>query len=144
MDINDLKIGDVIWKIQSHATDCYVSGINTATNEVTVDYKGTSHTHDCAEWARRGYTKYDPALLAAINQAAINAAQGQQGPFYGGIMSWLPTGPAPVYQTVIKLEEDPKPAKTRRQVSHNGKDWVDYRHLLDADDFECYAHRREV
>ncbi len=141
MDINDLKIGDVIWKIQSHATDCYVSGINTATNEVTVDYKGTSHTHDCAEWARRGYTKYDPALLAAINQAAAS---------YGGIMSWLPNTPQPQILpnagswTFYNPGEVTKPAKTRRQVSHNGKDWVDYRHLLDADDFELYAHRREV
>ena len=32
----------------------------------------------------------------------------------------------------------------RKEVSHNGKDWVRYELLLDADDFESYEHRREV
>ncbi len=83
-------------------------------------------------------------ILTLAKQPGPAPAQAQQGISYGGIMSWLPTVPTPVYQTIIKLEDDPKPAKTRLQVSHNGKDWVDYRHLLDADDFELYAHRREI
>ncbi len=30
----------------------------------------------------------------------------------------------------------------RREVSGNGRDWVDYASLVDADPFEAYAHRR--
>ena len=106
------------------------------------------------EFFKEGYTR--DLIAASINQATTQAAgffghaippslpspaQGQQGPppffYYHG-------SGQPTVQAIIKLDDDPKPAKTRRQVSHNGKDWVDYRHLLDADDFELYAHRREV
>jgi hypothetical protein len=64
-----------------------------------------------------------------------------------------PTDPVSIWYTTVpikidwgKLELGPvntgKPKK--RQVSTNGRDWVDYDRLMDADDFELYAHRREI
>lgn len=34
--------------------------------------------------------------------------------------------------------------RPRRQVSHNGRTWVDYDAMVDADPFETFKHRRTV
>lgn len=34
------------------------------------------------------------------------------------------------------------PAVQRREVSHNGRDWIPYERLTDADPFDSYRHRR--
>ncbi len=134
---------------------------------LAADGSGVVDGDTSAEFAKEGFTR--TAITVAINQLAANMATIPAHPKTvqtpGGLMSWLPApSPAPAappnlgplaappaaqpffyyYNTTITLGDD-KPSKpTRRQVSHNGKDWVDYRHLLDADDFESYTHRREV
>lgn len=109
----------------------------------------TLYTHD--EMIRMGYTHIPSA---AAQTPAAPAQVYNPNPAYqqatGGILSWLPTktpsaAPGPLSTSGLWfLQEDPAPKKTTRQVSHNGKDWVDYRHLLDADDFESYKYRREI
>ncbi len=131
---------------------------------LAADGSGVVDGDTSAEFAKEGFTR--TSITAAINQLAANIAtlpppppsQSFFGPSITGIAGWLPSPsvpPSPAvpppnlgpltygYTATISLGDD-KPKKTRRQVSHNGKDWVDYRHLLDADDFESYTHRREV
>jgi hypothetical protein len=151
MDIKDIHVGDII---TDGSVDWYVVCVDVLNNEITADgaaYNGTAYsgmrkTMALGTWIGYGYSKKTAVSGLAQTLAQQQAAQNQINYGFGrGILNWLPYQmPAP--QTIIKLDDTP-PApskKTRKQVSHNGKDWVDYRLLLDADDFESYAHRREI
>ncbi len=120
------------------------------------------------------HTVTDPAPADPVPAKRQGYTIHASTPFYGGsIIPYLPgaappvpvdplTGMPPDLDELVKRMQDNmdkmfdnmskasvpriavKAKPLTRQVSTNGRDWVDYDRLLDADDFELYAHRREV
>ncbi len=150
-DIKDLHIGDVI---TDGVRRYKVTVIDFPAGTVEGEFVGGSATKYLHTWA--GPAKVGVWSWEQMGYDKENTAPAQSVQTPSGLLSWLPA-PAPASapaappnmgpltsQTWTFTSTMPGPKKTRRQVSHNGKDWVDYRHLLDADDFESYTHRREV
>lgn len=143
IDINDLAVGDVI--VSKH-TRCVVTSIDILTEIVKTSWQGREYEAHISNWSIN-YSKEQPLTVAQAQQGQVQHGNLQ----IGGIGAWLPQQiqyhpqlqPPQIIQAVIKLEPEP-PKKTRKQVSYNGKDWCDYRLLLDADPFESYEHRREI
>lgn len=152
IDIDDLEIGDTI---TNGVVEQEVIGIDKANGDLAVkDKHGQTVSFDLSVWNAYGYSKKlvpqtpgpslaQQAISAQAQQAVLNGWLGQLLPPVPGWLGQLlpPAVPPPVIQATVSIG---KPKNTRKQVSHNGKDWCDYRLLLDADPFESYEHRREI
>jgi len=89
-------------------------------------------------WAP-GYGPAQSGIAQALQQALNNHGQPQQHP--QGTVTYIP-GP---YATRSYFVNDvPTPKQTKRQVSMNGRDWVDYDKMNDPDPFDSYKHYRSV
>lgn len=124
MDFKDLSVGDAVTYL---GHDLEIVDLNSSNESAAFDIHGNRHWYTVAKLNQHGYTHKKAAPRATAPVAALAPILKQ------------------IYSTKIMSGEfEFKPAKTRKQVSHNGRDWVDYRLLLDADPFESYEHRREI
>lgn len=124
MDIAEVAPGDTFSR---NGLDFVVAEVDHSNSKIGFDIGGQRNFYSLYALEANGYVHTKPIPAAPAPTVIV-----------------YHTGYQPIISTnQIWIAED-KPVKTRKQVSHNGKDWCDYRLLLDADPFESYEHRREI